>query len=51
MNFFFYLPNLAVAEMDLRAQRPNSSILLRTATFAALALSVLVVIGGLYTQL
>jgi hypothetical protein len=51
MNFFFYLPNLAVAELYLRAQRSSGSIALQMLTLAALVVSCLVVAGGLYTQL
>lgn len=51
MNFFFYLPNLAVAELYLRAESRESSIALRVTTIAALALSIGVVAGGFYAQL
>lgn len=51
MNFFFYLPNLAVAEVYLRAQRSDSSITLRLSAFVALALSTGLVAGGVYAQL
>ncbi|MCV7181146.1 DUF2306 domain-containing protein [Mycolicibacterium murale] len=51
MDFFFYLPNLAIAELYLRARRVNSSVAMRGAAVAALLVSVAVVAGGAYVQL
>ena len=51
MTFSFYLPNLVVAELYVRAQRSDSSIILRMSAFAALVVSILVVTAGVYAQL
>jgi hypothetical protein len=50
MTFFFYTPNLVIAELYLRAGRPDSSTALRITTFGALLLSCAVVMGGIFTQ-
>jgi uncharacterized membrane protein len=50
MDFFFYLPNLALAELYLRAERSNGSNVLRTVTLLALSLASAVVGAGVYSQ-
>jgi uncharacterized membrane protein len=48
MSFFFYLPNLAVAEAYLRAQHISKNPVVRGAVLAALNLATLVVAVGTY---
>lgn len=50
MDFFFYLPNLVIAELYLRARRAQSSVAVRSGAVAALLLSVVVVAAGAWIQ-
>lgn len=50
MDFFFYLPNLLIAELYLRAGHTRSSVALRSSSVAALLLSLIVVLAGAYLQ-
>ncbi|MGB3485343.1 MAG: DUF2306 domain-containing protein [Mycobacterium sp.] len=50
MDFFFYLPNLVIAELYLRARQAHSSAAVRSMAVAALLLSVIVVAGGAWIQ-
>lgn len=48
MSFFFYLPNLAIAELFLRARRRLSHPALQLAAAAAMNLATLVIVAGSY---
>lgn len=50
MAFAFYLPNLVIAELYVRALRPSSSTLTRTAAFAAMLIAAAVTAMGVYSQ-
>lgn len=50
MAFAFYLPNLVVAEMYLRALRPGGSVALRVAALTALSVAAAVTVAGVYSQ-
>lgn len=50
MVFAFYLPNLVIAEMYLRALRHGSSAVLRLASLLALSVAATVVVIGVYSQ-
>lgn len=50
MAFAFYVPNLVIAELYLRALRPNSSTLLRAAALVALVAAATVTATGVYSQ-
>ena len=51
MDFFFYLPNLAIAALYLQARRAGSSTAMRSTAVAALLLSVIVVATGAWAQI
>lgn len=48
MNFFFFIPNLMVVEMLLRARQPNSSASLRVATGVTMVVACAVVLTGTF---
>lgn len=50
MAFAFYVPNLVIAELYLRALRPNSSTVLRAAALVALVAAAAVTATGVYSQ-
>ncbi|MCV7287869.1 DUF2306 domain-containing protein [Mycolicibacterium wolinskyi] len=50
MAFAFYVPNLLIAEMYLRARRRDGSIAWRTASLLALSVAAAVVVIGVYSR-